>query len=388
MADPYFELGAQLGNLATGGWRDNSHKAYYDQLGRVGQAEGLLAQARSRRAQALIDEGQQQQIGRWAADPAAAAAELGTTPGGIGVLLGGGGNAAQLATALGTLGETGFRRDAAARATLGDWNGANAALMGVANGPVQLGTVEGQNLLQNRLLVGGGGISTTEQGQAGIAADAARARASDASAASSYASANATNQRLQIAKDQFALQRAGRWDPSGANIGATPASKATEGERNAAGFLQRMQAASGELGALTDAGYDPTNLRDFATAGSLLGNFAASDQGQQYHQAAMNWIRANLRKESGAAIGKDEADNEYKNYFPQPGDSAAVIQQKARNRAVTESAMRQSAGRAFQPGALLGDSPAASATSSPVQRARNPKTGQTLVLVNGQWVPE
>lgn len=129
------------------------------------------------------------------------------------------------------------------------------------------------------------------------------------------------------------------------SVGGRPPS---EGERNASGFYQRMTNASKEMQALESQGYDPTNLRDYATVGNAALNFAASEKGQQYHQAAMNWVRANLRKESGAAIGKDEAESEIRNYFPQPGDSPAVIQQKARNRQVTEEAMRQAAGRAVQ----------------------------------------
>lgn len=124
--------------------------------------------------------------------------------------------------------------------------------------------------------------------------------------------------------------------------GRTP----NEGERNASGFYQRMVAANAEMKRLTDAGYDPTNLRDHLAVGSAVGNFLASTEGQQYNQAAMNWVRANLRKESGAAIGVDEARQEIRNYFPQPGDSPAVAQQKAKNRLVVEQAMLQAAGRA------------------------------------------
>jgi hypothetical protein len=128
-----------------------------------------------------------------------------------------------------------------------------------------------------------------------------------------------------------------------------PAGKITEGERNAAGFYQRMVTANEEMKRLTGAGYDPTNLRDFMTVGSTLGNFAASPNGQQFHQAAMNWVRANLRKESGAAIGVDEARQEIRNYFPMPGDSPQVIAQKARNRETVERAMRTAAGGALPP---------------------------------------
>jgi hypothetical protein len=68
---------------------------------------------------------------------------------------------------------------------------------------------------------------------------------------------------------------------------------------------------------------------------------------QQYKQAADAWIRAKLRKESGAAIGKDEMDKEYQTYFPQIGDSAAVISQKAKSRQIATDAMKKSAGRSY-----------------------------------------
>ncbi len=166
--------------------------------------------------------------------------------------------------------------------------------------------------------------------------------------------------------------------------GRTP----NEGERNASGFYQRMVAANAELKRLTDAGYDPTNLRDHLTVGSAVGNYLASNEGQQYNQAAMNWVRANLRKESGAAIGVDEARQEIRNYFPQPGDSPEVVRQKASNRFVVEQAMLQAAGRAAPQQAVQRQvAPDRQQSNAIPQRARNPQTGQVIELRNGQWVP-
>jgi hypothetical protein len=139
-----------------------------------------------------------------------------------------------------------------------------------------------------------------------------------------------------------------------------PAGKLTEGERNAAGFYNRMVNSSSELANLINGGYDPTNagdrfgaaLDDTPLIGGILapaGRAITSPQGQQYQQAAMNWIRANLRKESGAAIGVKEANDEYRNYFPVMGDSKEVIAQKARNRQIVEQAMRSAAGGALPP---------------------------------------
>ena len=52
-----------------------------------------------------------------------------------------------------------------------------------------------------------------------------------------------------------------------------------------------------------------------------------------------------MRKESGAAIGKDEFVNEDRKFFPQVGDKPAVLKQKAlgRERAF-ESLKKQSKG--------------------------------------------
>ncbi|EKT4106575.1 transglycosylase SLT domain-containing protein [Stenotrophomonas maltophilia] len=137
-----------------------------------------------------------------------------------------------------------------------------------------------------------------------------------------------------------------------------PAGKTSEGERNAAGFYQRMAKAREEIDKLTGGGYNPTNARDrFGAAiddtplvGGILapiGRAATSTEGQLYQQAAMNWIRANLRKESGAVIGPKEAADEYKNYFPVVGDTPELIKQKADFRRTLEAAMRSTAGGAL-----------------------------------------
>ena len=58
---------------------------------------------------------------------------------------------------------------------------------------------------------------------------------------------------------------------------------------------------------------------------------------QQAMQAQRDFVNAILRKESGAAISQSEFDNARKQYFPQPGDSKEVIDQKTANR---ETAIR------------------------------------------------
>jgi hypothetical protein len=80
-----------------------------------------------------------------------------------------------------------------------------------------------------------------------------------------------------------------------------------------------------------------------------LANGLNSDQQQSYDQAKRNFVSAVLRKESGAAISQDEFTNEDKKYFPQPNDSAATIEQKARARDLAIEGLKAQAG----PGASL-----------------------------------
>jgi hypothetical protein len=69
-----------------------------------------------------------------------------------------------------------------------------------------------------------------------------------------------------------------------------------------------------------------------------------SPEQQQVAQARINFITAILRKESGAAIGRDEFATAEKNYFPKPGDDAAAIAQKQQARKTAIRAMEIQAG--------------------------------------------
>lgn len=169
--------------------------------------------------------------------------------------------------------------------------------------------------------------------------------------------------------------------------------KPSEGESNAAGFAQRMERVDQILGTLTSQAA-PGTLSAIAGSvpivGPLLQRGAQSDAQQQYQQAAQDWIRAKLRKESGAAIGKDEMEQEYRTYFPQVGDSAAVLAQKEQARAVATAAMKRSAGRAYEP--YVAPTPPATpqAANRPVAAQEGAvsadRAGRAIVFRNGQWV--
>lgn len=80
--------------------------------------------------------------------------------------------------------------------------------------------------------------------------------------------------------------------------------------------------------------------------GAAVNKFALSENDQRAEQAQRDFINAVLRQESGAAIGADEFSNARRQYFPQPGDSAGVIAQKARNRQLAIQGLQSNAGRA------------------------------------------
>lgn len=120
----------------------------------------------------------------------------------------------------------------------------------------------------------------------------------------------------------------------------------TEGERNAAGYMLRMAEAEKAMGEIEGDGFVPGALSDKLTAGQGLRNYAATPQAQEHRQQQEDWVRAKLRKESGAVIGADEMEREIQTYFAQPGDAPPVIARKKRSREIAIEAMRSSAGRA------------------------------------------
>lgn len=129
--------------------------------------------------------------------------------------------------------------------------------------------------------------------------------------------------------------------------------QATEGERGAAGFALRMNEATKILDRLETTGGMMTSgvdaLGRVPVVGSQLQRRAMTPRQQMYYQAQADWVRAKLRKESGATIGDQETADEIRAYFPQPGDSSEVIEQKRRSRAVATAAMNANAGRAALP---------------------------------------
>ncbi|OWY32864.1 hypothetical protein [Herbaspirillum aquaticum] len=120
----------------------------------------------------------------------------------------------------------------------------------------------------------------------------------------------------------------------------------TEFQGKNAVFGSRAEAADKILTDLTgDYSVGGVNLK--SSSKGALGtamNYALSPNSQKAEQAQRDFINAVLRQESGAAIAESEFDNARKQYFPQPGDSQAVIAQKAANRKLVVQGFKDNSG--------------------------------------------
>lgn len=102
-------------------------------------------------------------------------------------------------------------------------------------------------------------------------------------------------------------------------------------EQMVARTLQRFQGWATSIPAGGSRTVDKSEVK--TDVRKSLANLSVRDpEHQQYRQAAEQWIRAFLRKESGAAIAPDEFKRDFVVYFPQPGDKGDVLNQKERAR--------------------------------------------------------
>jgi len=127
--------------------------------------------------------------------------------------------------------------------------------------------------------------------------------------------------------------------------------KLTEGQVKDASYAERMIRAEAGLREVvpTDKSgkflkYDPTkNMYRFLPDW----NVTNSNEWQQYSRNAREGIAAILRKDTGAAVTKEEWDWYFPMYYPQPGDSAEVVRDKQMARISVARGLRNGSGPAF-----------------------------------------
>src|SRR5436190_277594 len=115
----------------------------------------------------------------------------------------------------------------------------------------------------------------------------------------------------------------------------------TEEQRKAKGFYERANAADSILGdpAISQGTWDRSLS---AALPEGMAPYVTSTSSQQFRQARDDFINANLRRESGAAISPKEYADADRIFFPQPGEPDAVLKQKAAARARVINAMKES----------------------------------------------
>jgi hypothetical protein len=147
--------------------------------------------------------------------------------------------------------------------------------------------------------------------------------------------------------EQIAAEAAARAKGAAEGGGPKAEKPPTEDMTKAATFARRMELAMSDLSELEKAGYDRASNAAAAENSFLTPNAMVSKEGQRYTNAEKNFASANLRKESGAVIGRDEMLAQEALYFPRHGDSPETKAQKARNRAQAYEGMKSAAGTQF-----------------------------------------
>jgi hypothetical protein len=153
-------------------------------------------------------------------------------------------------------------------------------------------------------------------------------------------------------------QQAPAPQPSSDRPGAIPltppkaAKEPTDGERNAMTFADRMRQSGSVIDQSGDTatGVWSNAVTNNAYIPDILENMLVSSDFQKYDQARRDFVNAVLRRESGAVISAEEFENANRQYFPQPGDSQDVIEQKKRNRQTVIDGMTRAGGKTYQPG--------------------------------------
>lgn len=150
------------------------------------------------------------------------------------------------------------------------------------------------------------------------------------------------------AQRRLEAYKAGLKPQGGADGQAGAAGGGSDGERQAANFAARMLTADVGLGVEELAG-KPTRTTESLGRVPFVGGAVLDAHQQKYRQLQQDWVRAKLRKESGATIGDQEMQSEIDTYFPTPNDSPELVAQKAQRRKFAAQLMQQSAGRAWTP---------------------------------------
>lgn len=132
--------------------------------------------------------------------------------------------------------------------------------------------------------------------------------------------------------------------------GGASSAKPTEDQAKSASFYSRALGSNDTIGDIVKSEPDafaPRGLMRQTLHDAMPGveNTLINSPGRQKADAATReFVAATLRRDSGAAISEKEFDDQYKIYFPMPGDGSEVIAQKAQARQRAIDGLRIGAG--------------------------------------------
>ncbi len=141
---------------------------------------------------------------------------------------------------------------------------------------------------------------------------------------------------------------AGTDAPDYSQQGKTPPLQLTQDQARAATYADRMSASHSVMSSLDNSATSWAE-KNKQKAGDWVGYSFNSPDYQRVKQAQEDFVNATLRLESGAVISPDEFKKAATQYFPQPGESAAVIEQKKANREREIAGFVREAGRGYKP---------------------------------------
>ena len=127
----------------------------------------------------------------------------------------------------------------------------------------------------------------------------------------------------------------------------------TADQNKLAGFAVRMENALRIIEDLEKRGFNPRNTRDYLLQNfPVLGDTALtyifqSPEFKQYERAALDFMTAQLRFETGAVIAESEIEWVDLTYFPKLGDDPVTLGQRADSRRTAFEAIKGGAGKAY-----------------------------------------
>ncbi len=193
---------------------------------------------------------------------------------------------------------------------------------------------------------------------------------------------DAANRAVTLRGQDMANQRARERNSIDAgNLNA----KLTEAQGKATGYLRLAEQAERTLTGLGDGAAIPGEFARGAYGVPFVERFVGAGD-RRVLAAQEAFTEASLRFLTGAAVTRDEARRNVSQFFPSPGDTPEVVQQKADYRAQVMAGMRDAAG----PGAarVRASQQAAPAAAPPTGPGRRNVAGGRLTAPDANGVRE